>query len=696
MDMQTIMSALPPAAGADTTPSLDAPVEALAPTLAKPKKKLRPRWKQRIETCERLRDKIARDWKENVNYRKNQPFQSSPDTDQVAVPVDWARTKNKQADLFFQVPDVKLAGRYPEADATAPLAAAALNFKLQKELRFSYTMDEILGDVINAAGIGICACGYDAEHEMVSVPAIDTTTIPPEQVQMMKEAGSLPMTEAPNTIYSCYYARRISPANFLWPVEFTGSDWQKADWLGYQDKIPLAEALRLGWVDDDYEAEYGDKLETVNPSNDDTDRQDSASKCVKYSRIFYRMNCFDPEEKDPRKIGHLVFVEHVKEPVVDEPLKWQKYVPETRKWIGVQSFPIKVLTLTTISDEALPPSDSRIGRNPVRELNKFRTQMIRQRDRSMPLRWFDINLVDEEIAEQMRKGVFQDMIPMNGPGDHAVGEVARASFPRESYESQKVIEHDLDQAWSAGANQQGFESAGDTSATEARIVQDNYSRTMRYEQGKTLRFFLEIGECIFGLMQLFQDDEEFVQVLGPNRARALQAWDRTKIPGEYTFDASADAALSNEVGQKRQELQGIYKIMRRDPKINPQPLINKLLETYGMDPAEFAAEPSQPPPDKPNVRFSFKGEDLLNPVCVAIIQKGGQPISPADIEAAKILMRDAGLMGAPPPPAPPIAQGPPLPPTPAPPAPPNPGHPGPPAVVEPLNQRYERGAQSGS
>jgi hypothetical protein len=196
----------------------------------------------------------------------------------------------------------------------------------------------------------------------------------------------------------------------------------------------LAEAIRRKWVDEDYENECSDKLESMSSDTDQDPDAEPVGKYVKFAQIFYKKSVIDPKEKDPRKLGMVVMIEGKDKPAVDEDLRWQAYDPQSRTWGGLTSFPLKVLTLVYVSDEDVPPSDSEIGRPQVKELNKSRTQMLQQRDRSAPMRWFDVNMVDEAIADQMEHGTYQGMIPMNGPGNNAIGEVARANYPRETFQ----------------------------------------------------------------------------------------------------------------------------------------------------------------------------------------------------------------------------------------------------------------------
>jgi hypothetical protein len=654
----------------------------------KDKKERNELWRSRITACVNVRDRKKREWKTNTDYRVNKPFEVVPEVDTITVPVDWSRTKNKQAQLFFQVPDINLKARNPQFTGAAPVGAAALNFELQEKIRAEKVMDECLSDVINAAGFAVAMVGYDVTTEKVQVPAIDTKMIPPAQLQVMQSMGQIPMTEAEQKVYDCYYMERVSPAQFLWPTDFTGSDWQRAPWLGRDGLMPLAEAKRRGWVKDDYERDCSDKIQVVSSQEDEKDRK-PIGKYVHYQQIWYRKSELDLTEKDPRKLGYLVFVDGKTEPVVDEDFRWQRYDETSRNWIGMTTFPLYVLTLTTLSDDALPPSDSEIGRPQVRELIRFRSQMMRQRDRSTPLRWFDVNMVDEEIIESIRKGVYQDIIPVNGPGDRAIGEVARANYPRENNEFMSVIQFDLDQAWSSGPNQQGFENQGSTSATEANIMNTAAGTRLEYEQSRVLSFFLDCAKGVFNLMQLFADDTKWVEVVGPDKLAQFKQWDRNIIRGDYAFHARPDAALRVDVSEWKQESLNLYKLLRQDPLVNPQIIVAEVLESHGIDPTTSLVPPSGPQANPATLRYTFSANDFINPLVVALAQKNSTtPITPEDLANAKKLMEAAGIPVVPDPVAPPPQPG-------APTAPgaemgtPNAEHGGPPPQVNPLNQRYE-------
>jgi len=649
-------------------------------------------WKGRISACKELRRSMLTTWQDNVSYRRGKPFRTKPTDDTVNVPQDWSRTKNKQAKLFYQVPEIKLRPRMPEFAGAAPVFASAVNFQLTHKVKAHHMMNEVLADVINAAGIGVCKIGYEGKFDYKEATVQQEKDYEADVWKEMQTAGQIESIQTPQAVYECYYARRISPAHFLWPSEFSGSDWQEAPWLGWEGYLPIAEARRRGWVDADFKGEEITDHEW-RLIKDYEEQQRSSDAYVRYSEIFYRCSVYDEKEKDPRKIKRVVIVNGLpndKAKVIDEEFKWQEYKQESGQWIGMTTFPIKVLTLTYISDMAVPPSDSEIGRPQVRELIRGRSQMVRQRESSLPMRWVDVNMVDEEIVDLMRKGKYQNIIPMNGPGNNAIGEVARAQYGRENFEFDKVAKQELDEAWSMGAPQQAAQQPGETTATEINAMQTALNERLDYERSMVLRFFMEVAEGVGSLMQLFSDDMDYAEVVGQTGLASLQAWNKEMIRGDFIFEAKPDSQLRVDVGQKRAESLNLYKLLRKDPLINPQGLVQEVLLMHGIDPTKAMAPPQPPKEEPPKKSYSFKGEDLLNPIVVAIIQQGPDPLTPDDIAAAKKLIEDAAGIEDPS-----MVPSPGQPPSEGAPTGENPEHPGPADVVQPLNRRYSEQSTTG-
>jgi hypothetical protein len=321
------------------------------------------------------------------------------------------------------------------------VVGAALNWKLTHEVKAYKAMDEVLADAINAAGFGVAMIGYDEVSQTVKVPLTDPAMmgIPPEMVQAGMDDGSIPTQDVPQKLFGSYYMKRVAPQHFLYPVEFTGSDLQEAPWLGWEGWMPLEEAKRKFKLDPTFEPQNA--CENPEYLTDDKDRRKSDDEYVHFSEIFYKASIYssDPADLHPHKLKRMVILDNKETAaVIDEDFQWQRYDEASRRFMGLRSFPLKALTLTYVSDRPMPPSDTEMGRPQVEEMIEHRSLMVQQRKHSQPMRWFDVNQVDEDIIELLKKGDFQGMIPMNGPGGNAIGEVARAQYPRESFEFMRV------------------------------------------------------------------------------------------------------------------------------------------------------------------------------------------------------------------------------------------------------------------
>ena len=543
------------------------------------------KWKAYIAAAEKRRKQLIEVWSDNVDYRVMKPFGGSLGTsntalsDRVAISEDWARTKQKTAQLSFQVPKIVAKALRPEFEASAGLVTAAVNNTLTRDCRASYVIDEVLADVINASGLMIARMGIDrrTETKQQQIPR------PPVGLDPLTNQP-IPDPQGPETVdvevlvSQTYTMDRISPSMFLWPQEFIGSDWDKASWLGHQSYIPLVVAKKTyPTLPTDFKSTGSKPVlmskDLVNPQGA---LEAAAEDFVKVTELWYYASQFDAEKIHPHCIRRIVFVEGFDQPVEHEDTDWQVWVdavpeepatpevpagqdPATGQptpaqparparpaipghYLGITKLPIRVATLTYVSDIATPPSDSGASRPQVSELIRSRSQMLRQRDHSLPIRWYDTNRLDNDVIESLRQGNWQDLIPINGPGDRAVGEVARAAFPRENFEFQRVITADLDRGWALSNASLGAMNPGERSASEVNQVASATAVRLDYEKGRVNRFVAESAAVLFSLMQRWQDFTTYVAVIGPNGAERLMEVNQTTLAGDYMFDFRVDSS----------------------------------------------------------------------------------------------------------------------------------------------------------
>lgn len=619
-------------------------------------KKRNEELRQAADICKQYRRKLVQNWTINVDYRRAKPFASQSDGDtgdryygsgyvgNVAVPIDWSLTKTKQASLFSQVPQVRVS--HPPDSTNAGPWLAAYERKLNDTLvtaGIEATTDECLPDCINAAGVGIAIVSYEAITEDKQVPAIDMATFPPDVAAQILESGllpdgtKLPMETVPQVIDSRYVIQRVSPSDFLWPINFTGSNFDNAPWLGRSGRITWAEAVqKFKLPEEDRDKILGEDRTVLDSLTHDVERDKAtADQRVGFDEIFYREFQYDPEAKSYSHIHHLVFLSGKEEPVIDEPWKGQRVNEQDNTVIGAQKIPIRVLTLTYITDDTIPPSDSAIGRPMTNEINKSRTQMINQRERNIPYRWYDVNRVDPAIQQALMRGTWQHMIPVQGEGSRVIGEVAKASHPQEDFTFDSIAKNDLNEAWTIGPNQLGS-GAGVETASEGSEIASNFQTRVGRERAKVAAFVVSIAEVLGGLLCLYEDPATFGEGFDPKFSKSL------------AFSILADSTVLVDANQRLQRLNQFVNMYAKSGFVALEPVLKEIAILTGLDPNVVIKAPDPAPPVEPNISVRLSGaEDIMNPLILAFLLKSGQAPPPELIEQAKQLIQQAVVPPAP-------------------------------------------------
>lgn len=604
------------------------------------------RWRGRIDESKRIRRQLLPDWRTNVEYRSGKPFDQTSEEDRVAVNLDWSLTKNKQAQLFSQDPELVLHAKAEPFKAAVPVYASLLKRTLQKA-RVKVAMDEVLPDCINAAGIGVVLCAYEARTETVMVPAAD-----PMLMAFLPPGEEMPMQPMTRVTDARYTVTRLSPGQALFDASFRGSDFDDAAWVGRNGSLPWAAAAVRFKLSPEMKRRVtgqegrGQDLVTF----DEAEAPHSDEETVCFDEIYYRRHCYHPDERSYCAIHHLVFVAGLDEPVVDEPWNGQRYDEQSGQYLGSDRYPLRFLTLTYVSDRAIPPSDSAVGRPQVDELNRSRSQMVQQRSHSLPIRWYDVNRVDPAVQDNLMRGHWQQIFPIQGSGAQAIGEVARASYPREDYTFDQVCKSDLQETWQTGA---AALSAGERSASEVQIVQSNVQTRVGYERARCVNFYLGIVDVMAGLLALHGDQAE--QYLSDEERERLAKWDRTKLNHQFVFSVRPDSTVHLDAEQRTQRVLRYMNITAKSGLVDEQETLRELTELSGFDPDRMVHPPTPRGPEPPNISYRFSGaEDLTNPVVLAILMKAGQAPSKEELEQANNLLAATGIPPAPPaPPQPP-------------------------------------------
>lgn len=593
-------------------------------------------WKSRIGKCKTVKKKLVPEWGISIDYRRGKPFAHGSDEDRIAVSADWSATKAKQAQLYSLTPEVRLTAKDPTYDKVVPVFGKKLNETLTKA-RVGVAMDECLPDCINASGIGFALVNYEARMVDKVVPVgIDELT----KAALLAAGKALPTEIVPTPTDKRITVTHVSPEDALWPVECSVSDFDDAPWLGHSGRLSWGVAKgAFKLTDTDKETVCKGDSRTSQEKlvqqagDDDRDKED----VVAFDELFYHRYLEDPQETSFDAIWRIVFVEGKTEPVIHEAWKGQVKTPDNRI-IGSCNGPMRALTLTYVSGDTIPPSDSAMARPQVDELMKGRSQMVRQREHSLPLRWFDVNRVSPEVQDTLMRGTWQGMIPMNGDGSRAIGEVARASYPSEDFEFNQITRQDLAECWQVAPNQSGSYSPRGISASEAQIAQANFSTRIGYERARVTKFFVGIAEVVAGLLALYG---EFT----PAEEEALSAWPRQELANYFVYSVWADSTVLLDASQRLERLTNFLNLTAKSGFVYPLSVIREMAILSGVNDIDGTVMVPPPPvPEPASISLRLTGaEDLNNPLLLAFLLKSGQAPTIPDIERAKALMAAASL-----------------------------------------------------
>lgn len=607
-------------------------------------------WFQRIKDDQRELEPTIETGKKNVNaYRgKSLPHGTILKSDQIVVNKDFANVERKKPELFGQVPTVQLSAELPGLDDAVHVFEAVLNKYLSpKGVHAAAMMEECLFDVLCPTGFAACAIGYqsyvDGTKDVPTGAMIPDPNAPPQPPPMGLGLSAPPppmipeMKTIPNIVFEKYFMNRISPAKLIVPKGWSGSDFDKAPYLGQEFAEDFETAKRKYNLPDGFSPTNSkDESRLVDPVNGNA----GGRQIIKGFEVWYPAHLFDPTEPNPLQLRQLILIEGYDQPVTHRNSPHQIKGP-TGEILGPTGYPIKVLTLRYVSDSAFPPSDCTITRAQVDELGLGRTQMIQQRKRSLPIRWANLEAIGgQPTLDKIENGEVQSIIPVSGNGAEMLGEISRANFPRENFTFNDVIDRDISESWALGPNSVGQPNPKDTSASETNVMSRATSIRMDKERGRCLAYFVSCAEYLGGLIQIFATDMDYIALEGPQGDQTLKQWDKTTIAGKFAYSAAPDSSIRVDAAEQKQQALKEFQLLRNDPLINQPAFLARTLRKIDLPPAELIAPPQPQLPEHPKVTFSFLGADLNPaspqfPIVVEVLRIGGVVISPESIQQAQ-------------------------------------------------------------
>jgi hypothetical protein len=620
-------------------------------------------WMNRIHASESVVDDLKIQWQKNVRAYMGKTLPGVPRDHVVNVPLEFSYVEQKKSQLVFQVPEVHLKPKNPTSAPAVPVFQAAVNHELGEENADAATLiDEVATDVL-LCGIAASKIGYVSEirtrpmpvmqpappDPMTGATPVDPQTQQPAMVQAQQPVvgpdGMLQMGPDGQPVmepafrdeeylaHEEYFWEEFPTEDLLLPVDFVGSNFDRAAWLGMKFVMDFTSAKKAYNLPDDFAATIQTPRETLSSAERPT-RDGGALKQVEGYEIWYKAAVFAPEEDPlPKQLKLLVLIKGHDTPVKHEnsPYQWfgdgQDGRPNDGKLHGMEGFPIHPLTLRYLPGSPYPVSDVGIARPLSEEISVGRTQMVQFRDRSIPMRWYDRTQLTPETLAKIERGEIMANIGVDGNGTELFGMIALQQFPRDNYQFYEIGTKDLRETWAIRPATVETEGRTATEVRDATAVSD-----VRLDKERTqfLRWFTTGAAKLASLLQQFKDDAAFVEIVGADGQKALQSWDRKAVQGEFVFTAKPDSALRLDADVERRQAANLYNLIGRDPNVRRTELLKALLTKHNLDPEKIVVEtpPAEPKPEPPKISLALKGEDLVNPQVLGILAQLGIEIMP--------------------------------------------------------------------
>lgn len=539
--------------------------------------------------------------------------------------LDFAHVETKKSQLFHRTPDVQLQPIDPE-DASIPWADVLplrqkyLNHQLgPRGVNAKAALHKALLDALAASGWMVIVVGY--ENRMLPVPG---------QVGPDGQPLQIPIWER------CFLSR-VSPKKFLVPDDFRDTAFDEAPWLAIKGTMPLSTAKQqTGWTfPADYEGTTGGdeaiflhgmtKAQVTDPT-------------VEYTSVWYKAAVYDADVFHPDLYRNLVVVKGLEAPV-----KWCDSPDQTLDDRGrltddsLLGNPIHVGTLRDLPDSAYVPCDLVVGEQLSREVNKFRTSVVRGRSQRKPIVGYDSGVIDQPTADKIQKNEGPIPLPpgslLNGGIKGIIDVALTGSEPRDNFTAQQMAERDWEKALGDSANQAGQFSNTKRTATEVRNVQGNSSARAETEKDRVRDYFVALVRKFDTLEQRYATQEKVTKVLGQQGAALWEQW--KQIPGGYAYDILPDAGKYVDAQQAHAEMMAEYNMLRKDPRINVDELLKKVCRVLGYSAGSFTVPAPEPKPDPVKLGLQLNGADLLTAplgrLAIDLLTESGLKLSPQTI-----------------------------------------------------------------
>jgi hypothetical protein len=636
-------------------------------------------WKQELERSRRFAETYWPDWEASLNYYIGKsPDAADANADKqsyVNINADFYNVELKVAQLFYETPNLTLTAKgdfrapapaqpmpgMPPQPTPDPTSIIHAHRELLNELlgpnhaNVLPTIHKAIKDCLLTAGCGVTKIMYTPT--MQTVPSPLSPAAPAAPAALPDATGDMGAPVQPTMIEfpvdEQWSWERVPSKKFRIPADFHSTDFDKSPWLAMDFRMPLSMAKRTLKLPEDYNGttERDDKvLNDIDVKNQDT----SQVPYIDGTEIWYLAHIFDSDVIHPGLIRRHVIVDGVDGFVEkDTQSPFQTLLPNGRLSAdSMRGYPLHVLTLRDVPDSAYVPSDSAMARPLVRELCKFRSQQVMERDANLPRFLYDSSKITPTTLQKIIDGTIGSMIAveegmLDQGAERIIAQVTQGSQTRGSYAANDYIQRDLDKTLGIDATGAGVKGEGTSTATEIATIDKQRNVRLDNERRRVLAWYLKGVEKFSALVCARMTPQLAVPFIGQQAANTWAGWDKQKWDGRFVFNAKADSQIKLDAAAERKFALDLYTFVARDPNVNRVPILRNLLEKANVDPGEVLV--TQPPKkqEDPALAFSFRGEDLLGPQAPQvreILAQAGIQISPQAIgESANQLFQQVTL-----------------------------------------------------
>jgi hypothetical protein len=608
-------------------------------------------WQGEIAKARAARKQVSIWWDANLDAYAPSPSDNPEDyAEAINTNRDFTLVERKKADLFYQRPDVfaKPSPLFEGKDALLETHTKILNEKLGPDGVNARAMaHRVIFDILCTAGMGWTAMGFESSTVPVDMQVPGPDAAMPGAVLNLQPVPQMITQSVDVPIFERVFWEWFSPKQGLIPAHARTTDSDTWPWIGMEFEVPTRTAIRNKWVPADHKGGPG----STELHFDHGITGQTGDDVVRGVLIYYMSSLYRDDRPHPQHQTQLILIDGIDDPAVHKDSPYQELDAQGRltpnSLIG---YPIHPGTIRTLTDTAYVPSDCTISRPLVNELNTGRRQMIEQRENTLLRYQYNVDtLPPDALAKIVRSpiGGFIGVPAEAFVGDGAIKEIPHGTWPRENNEFNNYLDNDLARTHAIDAEQSGASAAGDQTATESQIKQNNVNARMGVERGNFLDWYLRGVTKFSQIAMRLLPTEDAAKIVGPAKAQEWDSW-RGQIPAALAFTALPDSSLRTDQAIDRKRAMDEYTFLINASGISKPELTKQLLPKIGYPATVLDLAPPQPHPEPTRPNFSFKGEDL-NPlapqfaIVMEILRQAGVSVSPHAVQEAQSTSQNALL-----------------------------------------------------